>query len=45
MIPVIALIGGMFILGNTIFIQFTTTAIGIIFYYYLKNKYVEDFKS
>ena len=50
-IPAIALVGGVFILVNTLFTQFTTTAIGIvatavgvIFYYYLKNKYPENFK-
>ncbi|MGV0168693.1 APC family permease [Furfurilactobacillus sp. WILCCON 0119] len=45
-IPLVALIGGVFILVNTVFTQFTTTAIGIVvtllgipFYYYLNKKW------
>ncbi|MGV0169038.1 APC family permease [Furfurilactobacillus sp. WILCCON 0119] len=51
-IPIIALIGGLFILINTLFTQFVTTAIGIVvtalgipFYYYLKNKWHYDSDS
>ena len=45
-IPLIALIGGIFILVNTLFTQFITTIVGVFatligipFYYYLKNKH------
>lgn len=48
-IPIIALLGGLFILVNTLFTQFTLAAIGIVataigipFYYYLKGKYHFD---
>ncbi|KFN93708.1 amino acid permease [Tetragenococcus muriaticus PMC-11-5] len=46
LIPIIALLGGLFIVVNTLFTQFTLAAIGIVltaigipFYFYLKKKY------
>lgn len=51
-IPLIALIGGLFILINTLFTQFVTTAIGIVvtaigipIYFYLKKKWHYDEKT
>lgn len=48
-IPIVALLGGLFIVINTLFTQFmlagigiVLTAIGIPFYFYLKNKYKFD---